>query len=66
MTAERLIIVNGDEGVEICLVCRNKQRAETAKNSLLKTHPNATVDIVLIDTSSIASVIKGAKELRVK
>lgn len=64
--AERLLSLNNGEGIEICLVCRNKQRAEVARSSLLKSHPNATVDIVLIDTSSIASVIKGAKELRIK
>lgn len=64
--AERLISLNNGEGIEICLVCRNKQRAEVARSSLLKSHPNATVDIVLIDTSSIASVIKGAKELCIK
>lgn len=64
--AERLLSLNNAEGIEICLVCRNKQRAEVARSSLLKSHPNATVDIVLIDTSSIASVIKGAKELRIK
>ncbi|XP_062621070.1 3-keto-steroid reductase/17-beta-hydroxysteroid dehydrogenase 7-like isoform X2 [Saccostrea cucullata] len=65
-TAERLLDLHDGQGIEICLVCRNKTRAEAAQNSLLKYKPTATVDIVLIDTSSIASVIKGAKELRLK
>ncbi|XP_048779870.1 3-keto-steroid reductase/17-beta-hydroxysteroid dehydrogenase 7-like isoform X3 [Ostrea edulis] len=64
--AERLLDLHNGDGIEICLVCRNRNRAEAAKNSLLRSSPNATVDIVLMDTSRISSVIKGARELCLK
>ncbi|KAK9764051.1 3-keto-steroid reductase [Basidiobolus ranarum] len=53
-------------GVEYKLIlgCRNQKRAEEARAKLLKQFPRATVEILLLDTSSVSSVFKAAKEFK--
>ena len=48
----------------LCLACRNKQRAEQAKESLLSLHPGSKIDIVIVDTSCVKSVLEAARVLR--
>eukprot|EP00731_Ephydatia_muelleri_P023887 Em0016g158a len=60
--AQRLLTEKG--GVRICLACRNLQKANSARQQLLSEHPLAQVDVVQMDTSSVASSVKAAKEIR--
>ena len=48
----------------LCLACRNKQRAQQAKDSLLTSYPGSKIDIVIVDTSCVKSVLEAAKTLR--
>ncbi|XP_025094541.1 3-keto-steroid reductase-like isoform X1 [Pomacea canaliculata] len=50
----------------LCLACRNEERAKQAKVHLLSLYPAAVIDIVILDTSSINSVLEAAKSLREK
>jgi NAD(P)-dependent dehydrogenase (short-subunit alcohol dehydrogenase family) len=47
----------------VVIGCRSSQKAETARDSILAEHPDADVDIVELDLSSLASVRKAAGEL---
>ncbi|XP_005099395.1 3-keto-steroid reductase/17-beta-hydroxysteroid dehydrogenase 7 [Aplysia californica] len=60
--AERLL--KKSSKIHLCLACRNKARAEEAADKLKQKFPDADVDIVLLDTSSVASVHRAAAELR--
>lgn len=60
--AQRLLAEKGE--VRICLACRNLQKANSARQQLLKEYPLGQVDIVQMDTSSVASSVKAAKEIR--
>uniref|UniRef100_A0A3B4AJZ3 3-keto-steroid reductase/17-beta-hydroxysteroid dehydrogenase 7 n=1 Tax=Periophthalmus magnuspinnatus TaxID=409849 RepID=A0A3B4AJZ3_9GOBI len=59
---ERLL----DEGVHLCMGCRNMQRAETARSALLRSHPSAQVDVLQVDTSSTISVLRAAQEFKLR
>ncbi|KAL8620456.1 hypothetical protein ACOMHN_048389 [Nucella lapillus] len=53
-------------GLRLCLACRNKQRAESARASLLASFPDAVIDVVIVDTSSVESVLQAAAVLKEK
>ncbi|XP_072315688.1 3-keto-steroid reductase/17-beta-hydroxysteroid dehydrogenase 7-like, partial [Eucyclogobius newberryi] len=55
-----------DEEVQLCLGCRNMQRAQTARSALLRSHPSAQVDVLQVDTSSTASVLRAAQEFKLR
>ncbi|CAG2251019.1 HSD17B7 [Mytilus edulis] len=59
---ERLLTLHNN--LELCLLCRNKHRAEAAKNALLVSHPQSSITIVIMDTSDVKSVFKAAQDLR--
>lgn len=44
------------KGAKVVMACRNITKAETARNTILKTVPNADVDILQIDLSRLSSV----------
>lgn len=50
----------------MCLACRNREKAESARRSLLESFPGSKIDILDIDVSSVSSVIKAATELQRK
>ncbi|XP_076460808.1 3-keto-steroid reductase/17-beta-hydroxysteroid dehydrogenase 7-like isoform X2 [Babylonia areolata] len=52
--------------LHLCLACRNKKRAEKARAYLQALFPDATIDVVNIDTSSVKSVLDAAKVLKEK
>lgn len=52
--------------MRVCLACRNREKAESARRSLLESFPGSKVDILDIDVSSVSSVIKAATELQRK
>ena len=46
------------EDFEVIMACRNMQKAEYAKAKILKMHPNAKLNLMMIDTSSLEEVKK--------
>lgn len=60
---ERLLS-HDPEGLQLCLACRDPQRARDARAALLATHPTARVTLVQMDTSSVSSVIAAAQEVK--
>ena len=62
--AERLL--TDHVTIHICLACRNKGRAEIARQKLLRWHPDADISIVIVDTSSVKSVFHACEEIRNK
>ncbi|KAJ2579120.1 hypothetical protein GGH95_003269 [Coemansia sp. RSA 1836] len=70
--ARHLLLLNsatpggGDvkEGFRVVLACRNQAKGAAARAELLAEHPQAAVDLVELDTSSVASVERAAAVLR--
>uniref|UniRef100_A0A674NWJ0 3-keto-steroid reductase/17-beta-hydroxysteroid dehydrogenase 7 n=1 Tax=Takifugu rubripes TaxID=31033 RepID=A0A674NWJ0_TAKRU len=60
---ERLLS-HDPEGLQLCLACRDVQRARDARAALLASHPTAHVTLVQMDTSSVSSVIGAAQEVK--
>jgi NAD(P)-dependent dehydrogenase (short-subunit alcohol dehydrogenase family) len=52
------------KGAQIVMACRNMQRAEEAKNLLIQRHPNALINVVTYDQSSLASIKSFAQILQ--
>ncbi|XP_036426566.1 3-keto-steroid reductase [Colossoma macropomum] len=59
---ERLL--SHDAQVQLCLACRNGQRAEAARQALLVSHPQAHISLVQLDVGRMHSVLKAAQEVR--
>ncbi|XP_075689593.1 3-keto-steroid reductase/17-beta-hydroxysteroid dehydrogenase 7 [Rhinoderma darwinii] len=59
---ERLL--SQDDQIRLCLVCRNTEKAESARSALLASHPSADVGVVRVDVGSLSSVLQGAKILK--
>ncbi|XP_017262902.1 3-keto-steroid reductase isoform X2 [Kryptolebias marmoratus] len=62
---ERLLS-DDTEGLQLCLACRNVQRTEDARSALLASHPEAQVDLLQVDTSSISSVLRAARDVKLR
>ncbi|XP_037530214.1 3-keto-steroid reductase [Nematolebias whitei] len=62
---ERLLS-HDSEGVRLCLACRNMHRAEAVHSALLASHPEAQIDLLQMDTSSISSVLNAAREVKLR
>ena len=63
--AQRLLAegVGEKERVRVCLACRNMEKAEAARQSLMANSPGCEVDIVHVDVSSVASVKAACAEI---
>lgn len=59
---ERLLSEDGE--IQLCLACRNMQRAEAAQAALLLSHPGADINLIRVDVGNIKSVIEAAKEIK--
>nr|XP_033817427.1 3-keto-steroid reductase isoform X6 [Geotrypetes seraphini] len=59
---ERLL--EEDDQIHLCLACRNMQRAETARISLLSLHPAADIGILQVNLGSLKSVCQAAMEVK--
>lgn len=59
---ERLLSQDGQ--IQLCLACRNMQRAEAARSALLVSHSDAQISILHLDVGSIRSVLKAATEVK--
>jgi len=57
-------LLQHDIGIHVCLGCRNEQRAEAARSSLLSKCPDASVSILLIDVAKPSSVYQAAADIR--
>lgn len=44
------------KGIEVVMACRNMKKASLAKAELLKSFPNAKINLISIDTSSLSQV----------
>lgn len=62
---ERLLS-HDSEGLQLCLACRNMQRAEAARSALMASHPGAQVALLQMDTSNISSVLAAAQEVKLR
>jgi NAD(P)-dependent dehydrogenase (short-subunit alcohol dehydrogenase family) len=49
------------KGATVIMACRSNKRATDAKNKILKTNPNAKLDIMLLDLGDLSTVEKFAK-----
>ncbi|KAM7401066.1 hypothetical protein PAMA_005321 [Pampus argenteus] len=79
---ERVVIVTGansgiglalcdrllteDSQLRLCLACRNMQRAQAARSTLLTSHTGAHVDVVHLDVGSVQSVLTAAQEVKAR
>lgn len=58
-----------NKGYEVILACRNKERAEKAREDIVKETKNENVKIMILDTSSLSSVrnfVNDVKKLNIK
>ncbi|XP_069111085.1 3-keto-steroid reductase/17-beta-hydroxysteroid dehydrogenase 7-like [Argopecten irradians] len=60
--AERLLTIHSD--LHLCLACRNRHRAETARDALLLSRPKAQISIVILDTSNVQSVLSAVMDIK--
>ncbi|XP_028856100.1 3-keto-steroid reductase/17-beta-hydroxysteroid dehydrogenase 7 isoform X1 [Denticeps clupeoides] len=61
---ERLLAHDGQ--IQLCLACRNMQRAEAARLALLASHPESQVALLQLDVGSVRSVFQAAKEVKLR
>uniref|UniRef100_A0A8P4GP26 3-keto-steroid reductase/17-beta-hydroxysteroid dehydrogenase 7 n=1 Tax=Dicentrarchus labrax TaxID=13489 RepID=A0A8P4GP26_DICLA len=61
---ERLL--TEESQLRLCLACRNLQRAEAARASLLTSHADASVDLLHLDVGSVQSVLAAAQEVKAR
>ncbi|CAB1417332.1 unnamed protein product [Pleuronectes platessa] len=61
---ERLL--TEDTQLRLCLACRNMQRAEAARDTLLTSHADARVDLLHLDVGSVESVLAAAQEVKAR
>lgn len=63
--AKRLLVeVASTRQIRLCLACRNMEKAEVTRQTLLREHPGAKIDLLQVDTSSPESAINAAKEIK--
>ncbi|KAJ8390432.1 hypothetical protein AAFF_G00103670 [Aldrovandia affinis] len=55
-----------DPQVQLCLACRNMQRAEAARSALLLSHGDARIALLRLDVGSVRSVLKVAEEVKLR
>ncbi len=51
-------------GARVILACRNREKAEAARERILLQHPSARVDVRIVDTGSLGSVRQFADAFR--
>lgn len=59
---KRLLTV--DDGLHLCLACRNMGKAKAARAALLASHSGAQVTMVQVDVGDLQSVFRAADELK--
>ena len=61
--AKRLLEEDESKSLHLCLLCRNTESAEKARDTLLTSFPGANIDLVTVDTSKPHSVIAACEEI---
>ncbi|XP_063057301.1 3-keto-steroid reductase [Engraulis encrasicolus] len=61
---ERLLTQDGQ--LQLCLACRNMQRAEAARQALLTSHPGSDVALLKLDVGNLRSVLHAAQEVKLR
>lgn len=61
---ERLL--THDSQIQLCLACRNMERAGAAQQALLTSHPDSEVTLLKLDVGSIRSVLRAAQEVKLR
>uniref|UniRef100_A0A8C1UUB1 3-keto-steroid reductase/17-beta-hydroxysteroid dehydrogenase 7 n=1 Tax=Cyprinus carpio TaxID=7962 RepID=A0A8C1UUB1_CYPCA len=56
--------VSQDAQLQLCLACRNMQRAEAARQALLVSHPTAQATLLHLDVGNMRSVLRAAEEFK--
>ncbi len=55
--------VLANDGINIVMVCRNRQKADAARRNILDLTPKASIDIVICDFSNQQDIRKAAEEI---
>ncbi|KAJ2161961.1 hypothetical protein GGF46_001057 [Coemansia sp. RSA 552] len=58
------LLAHDDGPITVVLACRNRAKARTALAQLQAAHPGATVHLLELDTSSVASVLRAAAQVQ--
>ena len=53
-------------GAHIVMLCRNKERGETARQDIIQTSDNKNIELILIDLADLISVRKAAEDIKAK
>ena len=53
-------------GAHIVMLCRNKERGETARQDIIQTSGNKNIELILIDLADLSSVRKAAEDIKAK
>ena len=61
--ARRLLEEDKSNSLQLCLLCRNALSAEKARNTLLTSFPQASIDLIAVDTSRPHSVVSACEEI---
>ncbi len=56
----------GKLGFHIVMMCRNKERAEIAREEIKKESGNDNIDLLIVDLASLKSIRKGAEDFKAK
>jgi len=54
------------KGANVIMACRSQERAESARQKILKEYPNASIDIILLDLGDLSKIETFAKEYKAK
>ncbi|XP_036410667.1 3-keto-steroid reductase isoform X1 [Megalops cyprinoides] len=61
---ERLLCQDAE--IQLCLACRNMQRAEAARTALMVSYSDAHITLLHLDVGSVSSVLKAAQEVKLR
>lgn len=53
-------------GATVGMACRNQEKAALAKDEIMEEYPDAKIEVMKLDTSSLATVSEFAKSLKEK
>lgn len=53
-------------GANVVMLCRNKEKGETARQDIIQTSGNKNIALILIDLADLSSVRKAAEEIKAK
>ena len=60
----RRLLVEITRPLRLCLACRNMEKAEAARQQLLREHPETQIDLLKVDVGQPQSAIAAAREIK--